>query len=532
MPSKYYSEQYIQSISFVVVLAVFSLVSVASCLTQHPPISQQENRLLAQFPKIHTASKDLVKFPSAFEQFYNDRFPLRLEMISAKNYLAYRVFNCSGNPLVSIGRQNWLFYNSYGILPAQLNTQPFSKRELQNWVQNLQARKTFCDQLGIKYLLVIAPEKGTMYPEYLPSTWNRRSGISRLEQLQDYLREHTEIDFLDAKALLSKEKQQGHKIYHSNDTHWNQRSAFLVSQQLLAHLHRTLPSVTPTPSEDLLDGHDKFTGDLSKMLGLQNVLTDESPSIVCRTPPRAIPDNTHLASMDSDQPAFGAKLGNQDLPKALVMRDSFFTYLTAPVSEHFSYTEFQWTNHFRPEQIAASHPNVIINEIAERHLYEEFYEHVPTFNTPNSSTAAARNGICAFGDNFDLVGLTAEKLATGAVLRLKWRSKMNVKLDYTIGLQCLSQQGKLTGGADYEPDLLHRQITRGTTWTDTVFVADRELKNASTLGILVYRKGENQLVCSTPGRAWDKRYEVTLSRITPEPSSRESIAESGGIAHL
>lgn len=532
MTIKCNSEQILQSVSFVAFIALFFLFSIISCFSSHPAVSLQENRALAQFPKIHTVSKDLAKFPAGFEQFYNDRFPLRLPLITAKNFLAYKLFNSSANPLVNIGQHGWLFYNSYGILPAQLNTHPFTDRELQAWVRDIQARKNFCDQHGIKFVLVLAPEKGTMYPEYLPTGWKRRPGTSRLEQLQTYLQRTTDVDFVDAKSLLSFEKQQGHKIYHSNDTHWNQRSAFLVSQQILNHLHEVLPAVSPVPESDILEGHDNFTGDLAKMLGLQSVLQDESPSLVVRTPPKATAANTHLSEMGSDQPAFAAQLPNSNLPRALVLRDSFFTYLTAPLSEHFSYTEFQWTNHFQPEAIVGVHPDVIINEIAERHLYEEFHEHVPEFDTKNAPYAMPTNVVCGFGDKFELVDLFSEKTYNGIVLKLKWRSKQPAQLDYMVSLHCLNVQNKLTGGADYEPDILHRSVPANTEWTDTVFLADRELRDAATLGVLVYKQGKEQLTCSKPGATWEKRFEVSIDDLKPETSSTARIAESNGATRL
>ncbi|HEY9680495.1 MAG TPA: hypothetical protein V6C86_02790 [Oculatellaceae cyanobacterium] len=524
-------EQFFQSVSFVALVTLFSIFSIISCFSPHPTVSVQENRPLAQFPKLNTLRKDLAKFPPAFEQFYNDRFPLRLSLISAKNYLAYKLLHSSSNPLVNIGQQDWLFYNSYGILPAQLNTQPFTDRELQAWVRDLQARQSFCDKHGIKFVLVLAPEKGTMYPEFLPTGWTRRPGLSRLGQLQQYLRENTNIDFVDAQSLLSTEKQQGHKIYHSNDTHWNQRSAFLVSQQILAHLHKVLPAVEPVPPNDLLDGHDTFTGDLAKMLGLQNVLRDESPSIVVKTPPKAIPANAQLASMNSAQPPFAARLPNSILPKALVLRDSFFTYLTAPLSEHFRYTEFQWTNRFQPEAIVGVQPDVIVNEIAERHLYEDFQEHVPEFITSKPASTPDKS-VCSFGNKLDLINLVSERTCDGIVLKLSWRSKQPIRLDYTVGLQCLNPQKKLTGGADYEPDILHRDVSANSEWTDTVHIADRELHDATTLGVIVYHKSKDPLTCSTPGATWDKRFEIAFKDLKLDTISTSQIAEGGSATPL
>jgi hypothetical protein len=89
--------------------------------------------------------------------------------------------------------------------------------------------------------------------------------------------------------------------------------------------------------------------------------------------------NTKLASIGSQKKAFATKIDDASLPRGLVLRDSFATYLTAPLSEHFRFCEYQWTNDFHPQEILEEKPDVLIDEIAERHLCEEFHEHVPAF---------------------------------------------------------------------------------------------------------------------------------------------------------
>jgi len=194
---------------------MFCVLSIHACLFSRETLSEQENRALADFPKIHTWRKDLPKFPTAFEPYFKDHLPFRLALICTRNLAAFEIFNTSGNPLVVIGKQNWLFYKSYGVTPAQLNLEPFTEDELHDWAQNIVERNSFLKQHHIKFLLVLAPEKGSMYPELLPPGWHRSNRITRLEQLQNYLKEHTNVDFVDARHLLAEEKAAGQKIYHS-----------------------------------------------------------------------------------------------------------------------------------------------------------------------------------------------------------------------------------------------------------------------------------------------------------------------------
>ena len=526
MTIKANSENIVDSAGFLIALALLSILSIYSCFSTKELVSTQENRTLAPFPHIHSLRKELSKFPAAFEQFFSDRVAFRLPLISAKNFITYELFNSSGNPLVGVGRHGWLFYNSYGVLPAQLNLRTFKDDDLQAWVKDLEARRAFLESHGIKFVVVFAPEKGTMYPELMPAGWHRRLGMTRLQQIQNYLKARTKIDFVDAESLLGYEKLQGQKIYHSNDTHWNQRSAFLVCQEILKHVHGYFPQVAPVPATDQLQGHDTFTGDLAKMLGLQKTLPDESPSIVVRTKPRAVqlPADYKLASMGSQEPAFATKLADSALPRALVMRDSFFTYLTAPLSEHFRFCEYQWTNSFNPQAILDEHPDIVINEIAERHLYEEFHEHVPSFVHTSEDTKP----ICTFGGKFELVGITVQKRCNRTTLKLLWHNRQPVKLDYVIGIHCIDSRQKLAGGADYSPDILQRTVPANSTWLDTIKIPDREIQNAENLGVLVYHPSKDTLTCDAVNADWNSRYVVSLNDLITKPSTViEQIAANG-----
>jgi hypothetical protein len=132
--------------------------------------------------------------------------------------------------------------------------------------------------------------------------------------------------------------------------------------------------------------------------------------------------------MGSQEKAFATQIDDASLARALVLRDSFTTYLTAPLSEHFRFCEYQWTNDFHPQEILEEKPDVLIDEIAERHLYEEFHEHMPR------TTSLATKGvpICSYGNKIELMGLAATKNYKGTILELRWRSKQPIKLDYML----------------------------------------------------------------------------------------------------
>ena len=63
------------------------------------------------------------------------------------------------------------------------------------------------------------------------------------------------------------------------------------------------------------------------------------------------------------------EIAGSSLPRAVVFRDSFASRLVPFLSEHFSRAVYLWQNDFDPEIVLRERPDVVIQEIAGRHLY-------------------------------------------------------------------------------------------------------------------------------------------------------------------
>ena len=70
---------------------------------------------------------------------------------------------------VIVGRENWLFIGHeterVDELRYFLGCNPLGEAALEQWLQVLTERQRWLEQRGIGYLLVIAPNKSTVYPE-------------------------------------------------------------------------------------------------------------------------------------------------------------------------------------------------------------------------------------------------------------------------------------------------------------------------------------------------------------------------------
>jgi len=249
------SENFFLSAVFVTSLAVFACLGLIGVVDfkKSNSISEQENRQLASFPPLRSMRRDWPRFPGLFEDFYDDHFPLRLVLSRLRNYLDFEILHSSGNASCALGRQQWLFYSLNKLPAAQQNLEPYEEPGLNAAVKIFCARRDVLAARGIKYILVFAPEKGTIYPELTPPGWLRQAGPGRLEQLQAALAQH-HVDYVDARSLLLKAKQSeasNHQLYFSDDSHWNRYGAFLVAQQLFRQIHSDFAAVTPFQTIDI-----------------------------------------------------------------------------------------------------------------------------------------------------------------------------------------------------------------------------------------------------------------------------------------
>jgi alginate O-acetyltransferase complex protein AlgJ len=516
MPKPSSAENFFASAIFLGVLVFFSIAAFSKCLNSDVSISIQEKRALASFPKMHSLRRDLPLFAPQFSAYYDDRFPGRLQAIEHWNLLIYTWFHSSTSPDCALGKNGWLFYAIEKLPAAQMNTEPFSLTKLAAWTRMLQARRDALATHNIKYLLVIAPEKGTIYPEFMPLGWTREPGDGRLEQLQKYLHSHTNIDFVDAKSVLQSNKGKGQILYHPNDSHWNEYGSFLVTQAVFKVLSQHFHSIQEYSKDEYSLAPGTHTGDLAELLGLGAKLVDhQSASLKFSRQQPAHLNKTALLPLleggivESEAPGFAWEGTDNRLPRAFVMHDSFMDHMVPFLSQRFRFVEYQLVRQMDPNVVFAEKPDLVIDEFAERHLYDREPENVPVFV---KSLPSARDDhlLATFGDKFELRDIHAEPSKDGWTIKLLWRSKDREKLDYTVAVHALNAAKEESGNFDYCQDCFKRQVGPNTEWIDTVPVVAQKDKQPFQLGIMIYRNPSAILPCNAINSDWNIRLLVPL----------------------
>src|SRR5258708_6029241 len=232
--------------------------------------SAGENRILAPFPKL-SKFKDLADLSRASENYVNDRFGLRSQLVHANSLLHYR-FGISASKDVVIGKDGWLFYTADKILEQHTGADIFKPDELEKWVRQMEANRDWLERRNIAFYMVAAPDKNTIYPEKLPDYPRPRSATTRLDQLTARL-ERSTLEFVNPKAALLAAKQNNTQVYFEGDSHWTQRGALIAYELLMKHVRKKFPDIIPKTIDDYSISADEHpVADLAYHLALNGDL--------------------------------------------------------------------------------------------------------------------------------------------------------------------------------------------------------------------------------------------------------------------
>jgi alginate O-acetyltransferase complex protein AlgJ len=287
-----------------------------------------------------------------------------------------KYFATSPVPNVLIGRNNWLFFTESNLIDDFVGADPFTQSELEIWRSNLEHKRNWLAKQGIRYLFVVAPNKQTIYPEYLPDYLQKDRGQSRLQQLVAYLKTYSDVSILDLSAALNEEKKR-HRVYYMTDTHWNDRGAYAAYRAIMERVEQLFPEAS-LPQSKIIETKIILGpgGDLAGMLDMADTMQEERPVLkgqqtTCSSEIKQDIEDFRKTSADLIRSKPLVTTCAASKLRAVVFRDSFFEALIPFVSEDFNRIVYIWKPYdhaIMKELIAQQKPQIVIEEMVERLL--------------------------------------------------------------------------------------------------------------------------------------------------------------------
>jgi len=278
---------------------------------------------------------------------------------------------------VTHGLEGWLYLNvhrgTHGVRPEL----PFGAAELDALVESIVSQERLVAGRGIHFLLVVAPDKESIYPDFLPLDLPAARPVSRLDVLLGRLRSEG-VAVVDLRPVLRAERGASSRfrswpLYHRTDSHWNELGALLGARAVLSELRTRFGAVhVPEDDEVQVFTQEAGGGDLARLEGLQDAahetMVRARVSGGCLFDPfdGHPPSNAESRLLDPHTlECPGAPIG-----RVVVLHDSMMFGMTQFLAPAFRHSIWMPTQKLDPALLGPETPDVVIREVVERFVWE------------------------------------------------------------------------------------------------------------------------------------------------------------------
>ncbi len=307
-------------------------------------------------------------------------FGLRKVLLRWESFMDVVLLN-SSTPFDSVlaGKDGWLYLsqenNQVNVIADYRGVPLLTPEQLSSWLAVFQRRRDWLKDRGIAYLITVAPNKASIYPENIPLRFNKVHDFDKTDQMINVLQQGG-LDVLDLRPALRDAKAR-RKSYYRTDSHWTPYGAFYAYHAIAGHLRTYFPQMAP-------DGEERFTfheepgllGGLGYMIALGDYYKENQIVFTPKHPRLAKAVAGDKGTLNHFQPLAVFETGDPAKPKALIIRDSFAHEVVPFLSEHFNRVVYFWpyptdamkVRAFGRSMIEKDKPDIVIDEFVERYF--------------------------------------------------------------------------------------------------------------------------------------------------------------------
>lgn len=316
-----------------------------------------ENRELAPVPSLNNHAS---RFTDQIDAYVADHFGFRPDLIRWNSILRVYLLRSSPVKSVILGKDSWLFYCSEALADGNsmndyMGMIPLADTELEKLRIRLEENRRRFSERGIPYVVAIAPNKNSMYGEYLPERIETcKSNETRLNQFIEYMGKKSDLRVLDLREALSSAKARRLPVYWETDSHWNTYGAYVGYREIMGEIARIYPGAGPLGiSGEVTVERTTRGGDLAQMLFLTDLLAESNHT---RFELASAPDQARLKKLLFRHDSFG---------------DNLYPFLRKHFNEIVNIAPFA---PFRFEEIFRDPPEVVLHLFTERYLTQAVHD--------------------------------------------------------------------------------------------------------------------------------------------------------------
>ncbi len=203
------------------------------------------------------------------EAFLNDHFGYRGFFVRLYHELDFRIFGNLHARSVIYGKEGYLYEKDY--ITSYYGEDYIGHANISDYVHLIKRVQDIIEQQGKTFLLVIASDKGSFYPEYFPDDMRRDKRDTTNYQVFLEEAKKSGIHFMDLSAQHRALKgKTEYLLYPKNGIHWSTYAMFLAADTMIKyieqHQHLVLPHYRWSETELLHEKDQDY--DLGRGLNL------------------------------------------------------------------------------------------------------------------------------------------------------------------------------------------------------------------------------------------------------------------------
>jgi alginate O-acetyltransferase complex protein AlgJ len=210
----------------------------------------------------------------------------------------------------------------------------------------------------------VAPDKESIYPEYLPSWVKKIRPQTKLDQFFAYMRTNSTVPVLDLRDVVLDAKANN-PTYLKTDTHWNFFGGFIAYQKLVQTLAGQLPALNlqPMPATDFtITNWLTPGGDMVRIMGLS--MTESNAYFMFPKP--GLPKFTQKTARPDHPKDIKYTINSQAKGQVVFFHDSFARTWFEFLAYNFNQVTYLWQYDLDPVWIEKNKPDLVVSEMLER----------------------------------------------------------------------------------------------------------------------------------------------------------------------
>ena len=195
-------------------------------------------------PQLTTEAWLKGDFQKSKEKYINHSFGFRPLFVRLHNQYYYSFFNTAKANGVLIGKDNYLYEENY--IKAYFGTDFIGEKAIAEKVNKLQDLSDTLNSKGIKLIVLLAPGKGSYFPEYFPSAYeSTKKSTTNFNVYKEKLKQSS-VDWLDFHTWFEEMKDtSSYELFPKTGIHWSKYAEIIVADSLLKKIEQSTQRPMP-----------------------------------------------------------------------------------------------------------------------------------------------------------------------------------------------------------------------------------------------------------------------------------------------